>query len=207
MHSGDFKSAHVFFKAGYERCPEYPMAAEHLAEIEGRLGHLKRASELYEEVIKQTDHPEFIAALAEIYIKRGLHERAQALIKRADLGFKSLFKRMPEAISGHAADFYLGLGGSISFALELLTRNHQLRPNVHSKQKLAEALIAHQRLDEATHMIKETLVSPIEFAEKYWTAARLALACHQPDEAKRLATHALNLNPRIADLEGALPLD
>ena len=39
MHSGDFKSAHTFFLAAYERCPQYPMAAEHLAEIEGRLGH------------------------------------------------------------------------------------------------------------------------------------------------------------------------
>ena len=67
MHSGNYKSALTFFKTAYERCPLYPMAIEHLAEIEGRLGNLERASQLYETVIKQSDNPEFIAALAEIY--------------------------------------------------------------------------------------------------------------------------------------------
>jgi tetratricopeptide (TPR) repeat protein len=205
MHSGDFKAARTFFRAGYERCPRYPMAAEHLAEIEGRLGDLKRASELYETVVKQTQHPEFMAALAEIYLERGMKAESRDLVRRADERFRALNALIPEAVSGHAADFYLGLGASPEYALKLLKRDHQLRPNTHTRQALADALIERGELKEASRLVALTLKSPVHFAEKYWTATRLALAQKRTQEARQYKKRALSLNPKITELEGDLP--
>ena len=40
-------------------------------------------------------------------------------------------------MSGHAADFYLGIGGDPARGLTLLRRNYNLRPNVKAAQALA----------------------------------------------------------------------
>jgi tetratricopeptide (TPR) repeat protein len=204
MHSGDYEAAQRFFRAGYERCPQYPMVTEHLAEIEGRLGHLKRSTELYESVVTQTQHPEFMAALAEIYIQRGMTLKAEDMINQAKRRFAHLEALAPEAMSAHAADFYRGLGNSPQHALKLLTRNHTLRPNAHAKQALADILIELGHYSEAEKLVSELLMSPVEFAEKYWTAAKLALAQKKEARAKEHAKKARELNPRIADLEGEL---
>jgi tetratricopeptide (TPR) repeat protein len=206
MHSGDFKSAHVFFKTAYTRCPQYPMAAEHLAEIEGRLGHFERSVELYKSVIQQTQNPEFMVALAELYLEHKREADAQALIKKARTRFDALERRYPNAMSGHVADFFLGLGEAPSRALKLLLRNYKLRPNARSAQVLADALISAQRLQEATPLVKQTLESPIEFAEKHWTAARLALALGQKELALKHQARARTLNPRIVEFEGELAI-
>lgn len=204
MHSGDYEAAQRFFKAGYDRCPQYPMAVEHLAEIEGRLGNLERSTELYEVVIQQTQHPEFMAALAEVYLQRGMKEKAEELTQKASRRFAQLEAIAPEAMSAHAADFYRGLGKSPTHALELLRRNYTLRPNAHAQQALADILIELDHLVDAEKLIHSLMDNPEEFAEKYWTAAKLALAQKRIDQAKKYEEKAKKLNSRIADLEGEL---
>ena len=206
MHSGDFKSAQLFFKTAYSRCPQYPMAAEHLAEIEGRLGHFERSVELYQSVIRQTQNPEFMAALAEIYLEHKRQADAQALIEHARKRFDALERRYPNAMSGHAADFFLGLGEAPSRGLKLLLRNYKLRPNARAAQMLADALISAQRLQEASPLVKQSLESPIEFAEKHWTAARLALVLGQRERSLKHQARARTLNPRIVEFEGDLTI-
>lgn len=205
MHTGDYPRAQRFFANAYERCPDFPMAAEHLAEIEGRLGNTARAIELYEAVIEQTDNPEFMAALGELLLDTGGDAaRARALFERADKRNRELIERFPEAFSGHGADFYLGPGNDPALALDLLARNHSLRPTPHAKQALAEALLANDKLDDAHARITEALATRVEFAEKHWTAARIALARGDHAAAEEHAARARQLNPRIEDLEGPL---
>ena len=205
MHSGDYEGAAKFFRAGYERCAEYPMAAEHLAEIEGRLGNTERAIELYEAVVAQTQNPEFIGALAEIYLEQGKEAEAQALIEEADKTNRGLIETYPEAMYWHASDFYLGLGEDPALALEMLEKNFALRPNANAHQALAEAQLANDKLAEATKTVEAMMALPAEFAEKYWTAARVALLNGDAETAAKHEARARELNPLIEEFEDPLP--
>jgi len=204
MHNGDDERAHTFFEVGYERCPEYPMAAEHLAEIEGRLGNTERAVELYEAVIEATDEPEFMAALADVHREAGRADAADALIERADARYRALLKKHPEAMYWHAAGFFLGSGEDPELARKLLEKNLALRPNARSYQALAEAQLATGDVEAAAASIEAALKRPGEFAEKYWTAARVATARGNAKQAAVHATKARELNPEIEDHEGPL---
>ena len=204
MHTGDYPRAKRFFEVAYERCPEYPMAAEHLAEIEGRLGNSARSIELYEAVVEQTQNPEFMAALAERLIDAGHDARGRALIEEARAINDAAIVQFPEAMYWHAADFFMGPGEDPARALELLEKNFALRPNAEAHQALAEARLANKDAQGAAATVTTMLALPDEFAEKYWTAARVALANNDGDRAREMETKARALNPKIEDLEGPL---
>lgn len=205
MHHGDFEQAHRFFSEAYTRCPEYPMAAEHLAEIEGRLGRTERAVELYTAVVEQTQNPEFQGALAEILLEQGQDDKAKALIEQARARNLELMERFPEAMYFHAADFFLGLGEDPKRALELLQKNIALRPNAEGHIMLASAYLDNGNTEKAQEHIDQVLNTPVQTAELFWTAARIALARKDTASAQTLRQKALDLNPRVEDLEGPLP--
>ncbi len=212
MHSGDYAQARTFFHQAWERCDKYPLAKEHLAEIEGRLGERQRSMKLYAEVVQQTSNPEFIAALAELQAAEGDEQRAKESIIFARAKNEQLLKKHPEAMYWHAAEFYLGIGADPKKGLELLEKNVKLRPGASSWAALAAAQLDNGQLDKAVVSIEKALASPVQLAEFHWTAARIyqALEARTPPKAgapSRFATHrekALAMNPKIEDLEGPL---
>lgn len=204
LHSGRFKDARVFYQAAHERAPGYPMATEHLAEIEFLLGNTDRALELYKAVIKQTDNPEFHVAIAGVYDSLGKKKEAAEHMERAKARNLELMKKFPEAMSGHGADFFLEDGQDASIALKLLSDAAKSRPNPESFQALAEAQLANDKLKEAQETIDKALNSPLSIAEIYWTGARVAKAKGDQAKTEELKKKALALNPKISVLEGDL---
>ncbi len=201
LHRGRYEQAAVFFRAGYDRCPEYPMASEHLAEIEGRLGNTERSIELYRAVVEQTGDPEFLVALAEAL---GDTPESAQLIERARAENLARLQKYPEAMYWHAAEFFLGAGEDPQKGLELLTKNLELRPNHESRVALAAALLVNDKPQDAYNVIEPTLDDPLRDAEMYWTAARITRALGKNDESDGFASKARAMNPKIEDLEGPL---
>ena len=204
MHAGNYELAHTFFEEAWRRCPTYPMAKEHLAEIEGRLGHLDRSIALYGEVVSQTSNPEYIAALGEAWEKKGEPAKAAEMFRFAKNKNEQLLARHPDAMYWHAAAFYLGPGKDPAKALTLLTKNAKLRPTGNAWAALADAHLALGKPKEASVSIDKALASPLDLPELHWTAARVYKALGDQkisDEHKALALAA---NPKIADLEGDL---
>lgn len=204
LHSGRFKEAKVFYDAAVERAPGYPMAVEHLAEIEYLLGDHERAITLYKQAIKATDNPEFHIAIAGVYAEQGQEKLAKEHTDRARTRNLDLIKQFPAAMSGHSADFFLEDGEDAKIALELLTLNAKDRPNPTSFQALAEAQLANGLKDDAKVTIDKALATPVKLAEIHWTAARVAKAHGDASQLKRHKEAALALNPKIAVLEGDL---
>jgi tetratricopeptide (TPR) repeat protein len=205
LHSGRFEDAKLFYEAAVERAPGYPMAVEHLAEIEHLLGNKERAVTLYLQVIKDTDNPEFHDALAGVYDELGRADEAKASRDRARERNLALIKKFPAAMAGHGADFFLGEGEDHEVARKLLTQNAAERPNPDAWRALAEAQLATGKPKDAQATIQKALSSPVRRAELSWTAARVAKANGAPEaEVERLRQEALTLNPRIAALEGDL---
>lgn len=204
LHSGRFEEARVFYEEAHRRAPRYPMATEHLAEIEHLLGHHDRALELYLQVVEQTDNPEFHAALAGLYRDMGQEDKAKEHVQAARKRSLELLARHPSAMGSHGADFFLEDGAEPARALELLTRNAAERPNPESLQGLASAQLANGQLEAAAATIDKALATPVRMAEIFWTAARIAVARDRVEEAERYMQQALELNPKIAVLEGDL---
>ncbi len=204
LHTGRFEMAQMFYREAVDRMPDYPMAVEHLAEIEALRGQREEAVTRYKKVVKATDNPELIGALGGLLAEYGQTEESERMVKRAKDRFDELLKRFPEAMAGHAADFYLGEGGDKKRALALLERNFQLRPNAEASAALAAAKLENGDLLGAAKLVDEALASPVKKAEIYWTAARIRLAQERAADSKALAAKAKALNPKIAVLEGPL---
>jgi len=204
LHTGQFERAERFYLEAVARLPSYPMALEHLAEIEALLGKREQAVRRYRAVIEKTDNPEFMAALAGVLEEMGKKPEADALRQRAGKRYDELLKKHPEAMYWHAADFFLEDGKDPKKALELLKKNAKLRPGAESWAALANAELAVGKIDDADKSIQRALATPLRHAEFHWTAARVKLAQGKPDEARAFEAKARAHNPRIDVLEGAL---
>lgn len=204
LHSGQFEKAKVFYEEAMARIPTYPMAVEHLAEIEYLLGNTDRAIELYRKVIEQTNDPEFISALAGVLREKGDKKEADALTNLAKKRYEELLKKHPEAMAWHAAEFFLDDGGDPKRGLSLLEKNIKIRPTSQSYIALAGAQLDNNKLKDAAASIEKALAMPFKTAELFWTAAKVRTAEKKPEEAKKFIDQAKKLNPKIEVLEGSI---
>lgn len=141
LRNGQLQRARGYLAAAHARLPQYVLAAEHLAEVEARLGHLDAAVALYRQVIARSDDPEFQAALADAERLRGNHAAAVAAERAAHEGYAHWLARQPDAFAHHAAAFYSGIGEHAQ-ALSLARRNRELRGDASSLLLLATVAVA-----------------------------------------------------------------
>ncbi len=203
LHTGRFDDAERFYRAAIERLPRYPMALEHLAELESILGKTEAAEKHYRSVIAISDDPEFLGALARVRDKQGDHQEARALLSRAKARYAKLIDKYPQAMAWHAAELLLA-AGEAKRAVKLLGDNAKLRPNAVSFAALAKAQLEAGNLDGAGKNVDRALASPLRRADLLWTAARVRKAQNNTTEADRLARDARAQNPKIELLEGPL---
>ncbi len=203
LDTGQFEKAERFYREAVARLPKYPMAVEHLAEIEGLLGKREEAVRRYKQVVEDTNDPELIGALAGLLEESGQADEAKALTVRAKARYEELLAAHPEAMYWHAAGFFSDQGDTKK-ALDLLQKNLKLRPSPTSHAALAAAELAAGKVDAAAKRIDEVLKSPVRRADLFWTAAKIKKAQGQTKEAAELEKKARALNPKIEVLEGPL---
>lgn len=139
LRTGRNEDARAYFAAAHERLPQYFLATEHLAESEKLLGNLDTAARLYDEVIAQTDNPQFMAALAEVEQMRGNAQAADAWQQKAATRFNTLLAARPAAWWGHAAEFFVD--AEPGRALEMARANADRRGDIGSWILLAEVAL------------------------------------------------------------------
>lgn len=130
-----------FFRAALDRLPEYYVATEHLAECLGLIGEYEESSTLYEQVITQTGHPEYMAGYAGMMQDQGRLEQSALWRERALHGYAQLLERFPAAYADHAVGFYLEQGQT-QLAHQLATLNRRLRADVGAELLLAQTAAA-----------------------------------------------------------------
>ncbi|WP_299772020.1 tetratricopeptide repeat protein [uncultured Pseudoteredinibacter sp.] len=110
LEADDIPSANTVFRRAYLRFPSYTLAAEHLAETEFLLGNLAEAESLYLAVTKVSDHPLFIAQLAEVQQKLGKHKAAKLNKELGLQGFNRMLENHLGAFADHGAQYLLEQG-------------------------------------------------------------------------------------------------
>lgn len=91
------------FERANEELPGWWLIEEHIAEANARLGNTDRALAMYMDILKRSDDPEFMDAVARIYRDRGNAAEAALWIARAKTGHAARIALFPEAAAGHAA--------------------------------------------------------------------------------------------------------
>ena len=195
-HVGRLEEAIVFFREAVVRIPNYVAANEHLAEALHQLGQDDEATKIYESIVKQSDDPEFMHALASLYATRGKAAEARELDARATSRYEALLAKYPEAMYWHASEFYMATGNAAK-AVELLRKNLTLRPNSVSLTALARAELENKQASEAKVSIDKALAMPIKSADLFWAASKIYASTGDAAASASYLARAKALNPRI----------
>ncbi len=181
--------------------PGWWQAAEHIAEIHALQGDAETARREYSAVIRDTDRPEFMDALARLERERGDEAAAQGWIAKARKLYDARLATLPEAAYGHGLDHFLQFG-TPSEALALARKNHALRPNGESQVPLADALLRAGDVREAETVMRIALASGWQTAKLHAAAARVFAVAGRAGESAQQRALAKALNPRAAQQYG-----
>ena len=173
------------------------LVREHIAEALVETGKHDEALALYLDVLESNPDPAFMSAVADIHAARGDAATAAEWRARTARAFDARVAQYPQAMTGHALDYYLE-HGTAEKALRLAEQNHSLRPGGEAKVKLVGALIRAGQTDRARARLEEALASPYDTAPLQATASVLyaklgdgARAKKHADRAKALADGAM----------------
>lgn len=147
------------------------LVQEHLAEVHDRLGNHGKAIAIYEDLVRSTDLPQHMDALASGYQHAGEPQKAQALIEQAAARWEEQLSRFPEAAMGHGLQHHLRFGDP-DRALALAKANYATRPGGEAQVSLARAYLRVGRPAEALELVERALATPYRTAGLHDVAAR-----------------------------------
>ncbi len=201
MSSGQFERARALFRHALKIMPNWWLAEEHLAEVSVYLGDTETAMQLYDKVIAATGYAEFLTARADLLMQAGNSEAATADLEAARAQFDQRLQLYPEAVAGHAVDFYLQHGPADK-ALELAQADYQRRPYGEAATSLAEALLQHDRAQDAVELLRQHIDAGWHTVDTHYVLASAYHALGQEAASKQQQQLVWSLNPGFAVMLG-----
>jgi tetratricopeptide (TPR) repeat protein len=198
LDRGRYEQARALFALADERLPGYWLNEEHLAEAAGLLGDTAAEKRILEQVIRKTDAPEYLDALAGLEAQAGDAEAARKLLARAEAVYAERARRFPEAIAGHALDHYLDASPQPQKALGLAEANFRNRPHGDAAIALAKAYLLNRRPGDAARLLESELAKGWDTAETWWVLSLAARAAGNAARAEAAAREAQRRNPNSA---------
>ncbi len=127
MQHDDLNLARAWCAAAVRRLPAYVPAQGHLAELDAALGETAAAIARLRPLALASDDPAYAMQLARILGDDGETEEAQTWRAKAEARYDELLARHRDAFAGHAAEFWLTIGGDPERALSLARESLSLR--------------------------------------------------------------------------------
>ena len=196
LRTGRWSEAKQFFETAYNRLPQYYLVAEHLAEVEAKLGNHARALELYDAVVQQTQLPEFMAARAGVLADLGRKAEADAALTEADVRWDAILKAHGSAYAAHAIGFWLDDRPNPAKALKWADTNLKLRRDADSLLLGARAHAASGDLAGARALLEEALPNGTHVDEFHVDVADVYRALGDDAKAAAALARAKALNPK-----------
>ena len=126
MQHDDLNLARAWCDAAVLRLPAYVPAQGHLAELDAALGETAAAIARLRPLALASDDPAYAMQLARI-LGDDETEEAQTWRAKAEARYEELLARHRDAFAGHAAEFWLTIGGDPERALSLARESLSLR--------------------------------------------------------------------------------
>jgi Tfp pilus assembly protein PilF len=203
MSSGQFERARALFYRALKIMPDWWLAQEHLAEVSVYLGDTQTAMQMYDKVIAATGYAEFLTARAELLLQSGQADAANADLVAARAQFDARMALYPEAVAGHAVDFYLQHGPA-DRALALAEADYQRRPYGEAATKLAEAWLQNRRAQDAVDLLHKHINAGWQSADAHYVLATAYGVLGQPEASRQHQQQALLLNPGAVVMLGEM---
>ena len=196
LERGRLNDALVHYRDALDLFPDYWLVEEHIAEIDALQGRTLKAESSYRDLINRTGSPLFMIALADILEQRGPSEKAEAneLLHEAHSLFKTIASQIPEAMAGHALEYFLHRGDPQQ-ALRMAESNYQSRPGGQPALMLVQAQAINGQLPQAQSRLDSLLTTPYRSAELHATAAVVYRAVGLDNRAIQHARLATAINP------------
>jgi tetratricopeptide (TPR) repeat protein len=190
LERGRWDEALARFRRADAIFPGYWLIEEHIAETQALRGEFVEAERMYSDIVRRTNNPEFMDALARLARSRGDAAAADRWSTAAAKGWARRLELFPEAAYGHALGHFMQ-SGDTARALDVARRNAAARPFGDAKVMLAQALLDAGQPQAARAVIEEVLRSPWRTAQTHAVAAEAFAAL---GDARRAAVqHALAL--------------
>ncbi len=201
LDRGRFDDALTHYEQGLGEFSGYWLIEEHIAEIHAIQGKDKLAEEQYRDLIKRTNSPLFMSALADILANRddeSSHTEAQSWLDKSAEIYQYRLQAIPELVAGHALDFFLN-DENTQFSLQLAVDNYKLRPGGEAALQLVQAHALNNQFEQANTLLETIYDSPYRNASLYATAATVYRAMGQNELAETQKALAIAINPFAID--------
>lgn len=194
MERGELAPAMQHFRDADAELKGWWLVQEHIAEIHHRRSNHAEAIAMLEALVRTSELPQHMDALAGLYRHTGEPDRANEWIARAAAKWDEQLARFPEAATGHALQHHLQFGAP-ERALELALANVALRPGGDAQVSLARAYLQAGRAAEALAVAEKVLATPYRTARLHDVAEKAHTALGHAAAAEEQAALRLALNP------------
>ncbi len=198
MQTGRYERALDTLREADAELPGWWLIEEHIAEVYTLLGRDKDAVPLYEKVVRDTELPQYLDALAAVYERLDRHEEARELVARAGAAWDRQLAVLPESAMGHGLTHFLE-HGTPEKALALAQQNYDVRPGGEAQIGLARAYLKAGQPSAAVELLERTLKTPYRSADLHDVARQAYAAVGRADAAAAQRASCLALNPRYAN--------
>jgi tetratricopeptide (TPR) repeat protein len=196
MEHGRYEHALRTLQDADRELPGWWLIEEHIAEVLTLLGRDQDAVPLYEKVVRETELPQYLDALAAVYERLNRSEEARDLVTRAGAAWDRQLAELPESAMGHGLDHFLE-HRTPEQALELAKRNHSVRPGGEAHVGLARAYLKAGQPHAAIEIVERALKTPYRSADLHDTAREAYAAVGATDAAEAQRALCLASNPRF----------
>lgn len=194
--TGDLKSAEQQYAMTLHLLPDYVHGLAGQARLQAARGDLQGATRQYEQIVKAQPLPEYVAALADVYLAAG---NTAAAAKQVEL--MRVIAQLQRA-SGVDVDLDMALfevdhapdARTLETALAAARSHYERRPSVHAADVLGWALFRAGRPAEALPYSREALKLGSKDPVALYHAGAVAAAAGQPAEARAYLEQALASN-------------
>ena len=193
---GKSEQAEQLYREALEIVPDYPLALQHLAQLETRLGHYRAANHQYSHLAKSAAlQGVALQGMARVRALQG--KPAEAEWQSAETVLRS---QIDQNALGHRRDLAhllleRGQDRDVSEAIALMQTEVQNRRDAETLDILAWALWRGGRPQEARAAIREALDQGVQNAGIFYRAADIEMALNNPAQAEKYIRSAQALDP------------
>ena len=199
--TGDLDRASQSYGQAVRIFPGYHAAQAGLGRAYAARGDYQSAIAAYLKAQNSVPMPEYAAALEELYGM--VNQPAEARKQRDLIDFVDRMGRLAaEKTNRNLALIYADEGRNLDRALELAQEEMKVRSDNYTHDALAWVLFQRKEYAKAEEAARVALQFNTPEPSFYYHAGRIAAALDKPDEARRLLSRAMELNPQF-DLRGS----
>jgi tetratricopeptide (TPR) repeat protein len=198
FRSGRLSTAVSAYRRAAALSPTFVPAEAGLAKIAWARGHVDRAIRGYRRVVARYPLPEHVIALGDLYTIEGHTAQADDAyaLARAEA---ALFRSNGVNVDVELALFEADHGEPVA-ALADAKAGWRSRHSIHAADTLAWALYRNGLSRPAARLERQALRLGTQDALSFFHAGMIALRLGHRDEARRMLTHALAINPHFSIL-------